>query len=162
MACLHHFSSCCNACLHCSSWIRLEFHFPMSLVASGQLATQSFFFFVACGRMEAITPRLCIAQQAHGNPAIATMPPASLCSPLYLSVAALKSPTEFHDPRKKLDSTKVNFSNGLFWMCVIGCWYERQNLGLSVYNKLQMATSLSSHQYKLSRAWTKDTCENDI
>lgn len=69
--------------------------------------------FVACSPVEAVTSRLCIAQQAHGNPAILTLPSAGLCSPLYLSVAALKSPTEFHDPRKNLDSDKVIFANRL-------------------------------------------------
>ena len=70
---------------------------------------------IAYGLIKALTPILCTAPQAHRQiPFCCLVSSACLCSRLCLSVAALKSPTEFHEQRKHLDSDKV-----IFWQAAL-------------------------------------------
>jgi hypothetical protein len=91
-----------------------------------------------------ITYRLCIAQQAHSKPCQTDQcPEATLYSCLYLSVSALKSPTEFHEQRKNLDSDKVIFANCLSQTRTIGYRPLNAKLQLKYVEFLQQIPSIS-------------------
>ena len=110
MPCLCHSSSYRVFCPCCSSCLRLTSTFLCALRPQGSWWLPGLSSSTACGLKKAITspcPRAQlskhIGKQRHAAPG-----PKAPCSHLYLSVSALKSPPEFHEQRKHLDSDKVN------------------------------------------------------